>query len=331
MRPGTLRLLGAGLALASLGVLSASIYSMTQRLQGRSVPMVWFGEPALTSEFTFAGARCTVETVEVEPATEERPGRTQVAITWRGERLTLTLDATEDERFPGLLRYGSWMKIVPMAELPPGTPGGKAELERRIEAGEIQPDLVVVTRRLPEGFDPRTWGTVRRSEWSYRLIRLLPESSGPTTHRAYERSYSELQDMAELLFETLDYEEGSTLKGDPGVLAGQALEIREEFGARPGDEALWAAAERLQRASESGDRSAIDAAVRDLRTELEERFWQYQAMLDITPKLQQPRTKVVDYGISSMGWTWPAAGVSGLGLTVGALMFAMSFVRRDPI
>lgn len=60
-----------------------------------------------------------------------------------------------------------------------------------------------------------------------------------------------------------------------------------------------------------------------------ERTWQYQAALDVTPSLAYPRNKFRGDGMSSVGWTWPLAGVGMLGLLAGVIRLASCFVERD--
>lgn len=60
-----------------------------------------------------------------------------------------------------------------------------------------------------------------------------------------------------------------------------------------------------------------------------ERTWQYQAALDVTPSLAFPRNKFRGDGMSSVGWTWPVAGLGVLGLLAGLMRLASCFVKRD--
>lgn len=67
--------------------------------------------------------------------------------------------------------------------------------------------------------------------------------------------------------------------------------------------------------------------------------WQFVAAMQITPGLYTPSARNsspltypnyagVRNAMSAMGWTWPVGGVAMLGLIVGGLMFAASFVTR---
>lgn len=56
--------------------------------------------------------------------------------------------------------------------------------------------------------------------------------------------------------------------------------------------------------------------------------WRYAAALEVTPTLQRPKNTFAGEGIVAMDWTWPAAGVSVLALTLGIAVLASSFVQR---
>lgn len=62
----------------------------------------------------------------------------------------------------------------------------------------------------------------------------------------------------------------------------------------------------------------------DLTDDDRERIrWQHAAMIQVTPApLYRARDKQVDKALAIMGWTWPTAGASVLGIIVGALLIA---------
>ncbi|MDI9637748.1 hypothetical protein QM565_18625 [Geitlerinema splendidum] len=62
-----------------------------------------------------------------------------------------------------------------------------------------------------------------------------------------------------------------------------------------------------------------------------ERTWQYQAALDVTPSLAYPRNKFRGDGMSSVGWTWPLAGLGMLGLLAGLVRLGSCFVSREAV
>ncbi|MCB1257997.1 MAG: hypothetical protein KDB26_12870 [Microthrixaceae bacterium] len=307
------------LALVGMGV---SLPKMFQRLHDRATPpMPLFDPPIERTSFEVLGDPVSIETLDVE---QDGPPMTRIRISWKGLEEEVEFQQEEDNRLPGLLRYGDWLRVVPMVITPPGEVGDKARLQQLIDEGRAKRELLIAVRQLPEGFDPESWGSVRRKDWNYRFIVFSVDEAGHPVSRTYERNYGELQDLAEAMFLSLDFERGSALKGGPERIAAELDKVRKAHGQRSGDEALWTEVDGVLAGSADGA-----AAVGELRELLEERFWQYQAMLIVTPKLQHPRTKVVDYGISAMGWTWPLAGASALSLTIGVLMVMASWVRRD--
>lgn len=320
MKPRTTRKLGVLLVVLAIAGLAAAMPTMLGRLENRSVPMVWFGEATDATSFPLLGDDVSIETVGVSKDSEDVEAVTRIRVAWKGIEHEVEIQQREDERLPGLLRYGNWIQVVPMAVPPAGEAGGLPRLMELMESGAVQPELLVAVRQLPEGFDPETWGAARRKAWNYKFVVFSTDGAGNATSRVVERNYGEMQDLTEALFTSLDYERASALKGGPERLVDEMEKVREKYPMREQDASLWAAVDAL--AAGSGSVSA-------LRGELEERFWQYQAMLLVTPKLQHPRTKVVDYGISSMGWTWPVAGASALLMTVGIFLVMSSFVRRD--
>ena len=56
-------------------------------------------------------------------------------------------------------------------------------------------------------------------------------------------------------------------------------------------------------------------------------LWMYHAMIQVTPANYYPKNKQVDESIAAMGWAWPAAGVSMLGMVAGVMIVLMSSVR----
>ena len=59
--------------------------------------------------------------------------------------------------------------------------------------------------------------------------------------------------------------------------------------------------------------------------------WQYDAMIQVTPSpLFRAKDKVVQQGMDAMSWTWPVAGVSVMGMVIGALVtFGRGVERHD--
>ncbi|MEZ6241854.1 MAG: hypothetical protein R3B57_02325 [Phycisphaerales bacterium] len=104
-------------------------------------------------------------------------------VTYDGEPLRIPVQIPQPLPLPGLARHADWLRIVSFAE---GTGMGFPEFERRFDAGEITPRLVVVTRNpfADQGDEPKFgletdkswgWGEVRRDKWTFTFYELLPE------------------------------------------------------------------------------------------------------------------------------------------------------------
>ncbi len=62
--------------------------------------------------------------------------------------------------------------------------------------------------------------------------------------------------------------------------------------------------------------------------ELKERTWQYEAALLSMPPSGQPKGKYRNDAVRAMGWTWPAAAFSSLGLVASVVVWSLSRARR---
>lgn len=86
---------------------------------------------------------------------------------------------------PNLAGYDEWCKVLAINEVelgPRGTSVAKPGTEQ----------LIIVNRRTPDGFDPDTWGSVRRNEWVFDFYDLKTDGTIALTTRRWPRSdYSE--------------------------------------------------------------------------------------------------------------------------------------------
>lgn len=62
--------------------------------------------------------------------------------------------------------------------------------------------------------------------------------------------------------------------------------------------------------------------------ELRERTWQYEAALLTMPPSGQPKGKYRNEAVRAMGWTWPAAAFSSMGLVISLVIWSTARVRR---
>jgi hypothetical protein len=198
-----------GLAIAAVSVVGLGVggYGMAQRLAHRTDlserPMVWFAEPVIDSAFVFAGHDGEVNMVEAPPPASnpddpflhvvEWPGATRhLTIAWRGHTVCLPIVGKDQPAFPDLMRFEDWLRIAPMVV---AKAESNAQITELLREHKAQPRLVVSARYPAEGFDPESWGLVRRQDWPYVFVELRgdgPDESAVTVSRA---TYRELEDL----------------------------------------------------------------------------------------------------------------------------------------
>lgn len=302
------RTLRAGLLLLVVGAIAFGVaaFNMKDRLADRRVPIVWFpGDRIIANEFDFVYERAPdgsqknaqhviIRAVDPEAAAGEKTAET-LRIHFRGQTFDLPVTGRDDTRLPGLERFNDWLLVSPMVDgLTNADNVGEA-----VRRGDVQPRLIVVARYPAPGFDPDTWGAVRRSEWEYWFVELKMTGPDDEAIQVTTRSYRALQGIAEQLLGQLDEVEN--------IRDIRQITSFERLYNRFGDD------------DPSDNHTFPDTPLVDL-------YWQYQAMLYVTPQLQYPRTQVTDYGLRAMGWTWPVAGVGALAMLLGIGMVAASRV-----
>ena len=190
----TLKPIAVVIVALSLAGLVASSVLMARRLGQRDNHLVWFSDAIVKPGFEFEGN--SLEFVENTPP-EDAPTRPRtLEIRYRGEAHAIPIEPSMrvDDRLPGLLKYDDWLRVHFFAE------GAKTEhdLAGAIARKEIAPRLVISVRRVPDGFDPATWGSVRRREWRYTFIEPQPAGSAgdPKPLRVIEATYGDLDKLA---------------------------------------------------------------------------------------------------------------------------------------
>lgn len=92
---------------------------------------------------------------------------------------------------PDLGIFDEWMRVLAINEVVRDKSG-----DQSVSEGSVR--LVVVVRRTPEGFDPETWGAVRRTEWLFDFYWLKPDGSitletrrWPMANDRYEQAFQQ--------------------------------------------------------------------------------------------------------------------------------------------
>lgn len=192
MSPARLRLWGGLTIAASVLGLVIAAPPMVARLSERDNHLVWLHRAITSTEFDYRGHPGRVLTLPAARA-DGAGAPDRVALEWRGQRAEFGIEpgTRVEPRLPGLLAHEDWLKVLVLAE------GARTEhdIQRGVEAGEIVPRLVVAMRRPAEGYDPQSWGLVRRREWRYRLVELLPDGPAESSIRVTDSTYAELDKL----------------------------------------------------------------------------------------------------------------------------------------
>ncbi|MDX2114438.1 MAG: hypothetical protein SFZ24_02290 [Planctomycetota bacterium] len=188
----------AGLAMMLFGLLSVGVAVpfMASRLSHRDIPIVYFTQPGVSPQFEFRGEPGEVRTID--PPADQPETRSVIEIHWRGEVLRYEIEPgmRDETRLPGLLRHEDWLRVLIMAE------GARSDVEimQGVQEGRIEPRLIITMRRPAEDYEPGSWGDVRRKEWRYRFIELLPPGKAGADGSVFsvsESTYGELDKLAD--------------------------------------------------------------------------------------------------------------------------------------
>lgn len=99
-----------------------------------------------------------------------------------GEReLMIPVRSPPIENAPNLAVYDEWVKVMAITEMHRSEETGYSE---PVESGRR---LLIATRTTPPGYDPRSWGSVRRSEWVFTFYNLHPDGTISTERRRWPR------------------------------------------------------------------------------------------------------------------------------------------------
>lgn len=295
----TTRTLGILIFALSTITLAVSGYAMAQRLADREVQIVYFTQPVPAALFEFRGgtteviiaegrAELPAEGLDLSPVESLEHDR-RIIIRYRGVDLSFPIVGRFDDRLEGSLRYDDWFRILPMVT------GASTSIEAKEITQRNENRMVVAARYPAADFDEGSWGLVRRSEWLYRIAELIPPG---------------MQVNEEHIAES----RGQILRNEQGVPVMVLYEkVYEELDAlhTPGKYTPKRHPEWIP-TPERRDRD----------------LWLHYTMQQVTPsQFFRAKDRTMDAAFSSMGWTWPAAGVSILGILVGAGMWASSRVK----
>ena len=105
-----------------------------------------------------------------------------VNIKYGDHDLKLRVQLAGEKELPGLKPYMDWMRIVRFV---PTNGRPIPEVIQDSYDGKIVDRLVIVTRELPPGVDPGTWGRVWRKDWIFTFSEFLPDGTFSTQRLNY--------------------------------------------------------------------------------------------------------------------------------------------------
>lgn len=99
--------------------------------------------------------------------------------------LKLRVQLPGEKALPGLKPYMDWLRVVRFL---PTNGRPIPEVVDDSYNGKIIDRLVIVTRELPAGVDPGTWGRVWRKDWVFTFHEFLPDGTFSTQRLGYPTS-----------------------------------------------------------------------------------------------------------------------------------------------
>lgn len=164
------RRLAWGLGVISLGMFLVGVWLMAQRLQafnGMSERPVFVFNEIDERSFNWYG-----RPVRLEDADDD--GIWTLVVTYADQERRMKVTIPGDRRLPRLLPHRDWLRVLRFAE---GTGLSWEDLNSRLQAGQVEERLVLVTR-IPRGdADPRTWGSAWVRDTSFKFYELMPDGT----------------------------------------------------------------------------------------------------------------------------------------------------------
>lgn len=97
-------------------------------------------------------------------------GQAAVKLEYVGQTLLIPVKTPPARDLPNLAAYEEWMKVLAMYEV------GRDDQNRQVRLLNSERVMIVV-RRTPAGFNPDTWGQVRRIDWVFDFYELKKDGA----------------------------------------------------------------------------------------------------------------------------------------------------------
>lgn len=165
------RRIGLIVAIVSAGLLAASVTSMTGRVKLYNARAEFPQQQVKT--VTTRDLSAWDRPVRIRDATLPLPGKpgattAAVKIEYGDQSVVTPIKAPPSPDLPKLVGYAEWLAVLEMKEYPP-----KVHIDE--STTPIARRVVIVKRNPAEGYDPDTWGSVRRADWTFDFFILTPD------------------------------------------------------------------------------------------------------------------------------------------------------------
>jgi hypothetical protein len=164
------RRVGLIISVISAALLAVSVVSMTRRVKEFNLRADFpdFHYKNVTTRELEAWGRPVHIT---DAALDHAPhGVAAIKIDYAGQSLVTPIAAPPAPDLPKLSGYAEWLCVLDIKEYPPHTV---------VEATTppVGQRVVIVKRNSPQGYDPSTWGSVRRADWTFDFYTLTPQGT----------------------------------------------------------------------------------------------------------------------------------------------------------
>lgn len=184
MRP--IRLVGIVVLLTSLALGVFGVARMARRVAAyneRSHFEHYRFDIGSSREFTAHGLPVKITDADDTPG----DGRSELVISYDAKETRVPVVPPPVKDVPDLGVYGDWAKVIEVHQV---VRGPDNSLMDKDGTGRI----LVICRIPPEGYDPQTWGSVRRADWTFDFHEFKPD--GTLEKSTFRWPRSELGEMS---------------------------------------------------------------------------------------------------------------------------------------
>ncbi len=176
--------IGLVVAIASAAAMAVGVRALASNLSHRNIDMVRLvGRVSGIDAVTYKGHECRVETIA-----DDKEAAQTLRLHWRGQTVDFPV-WTEPSDGSFLEPYKDWFGVMVLAD---GAEGEQEFQDNWKGEGGPKTRLVAIARYPAEGFDPHSWGLVRRKEWHYRLALLHTDGPDDSAIEQWDKTYEQL-------------------------------------------------------------------------------------------------------------------------------------------